>query len=93
MIEALAFTIPVLALVVLVPPLFRRNEEAWNVPEKRIEKLEEKKRQLLTAIRELEFDYGTGKLGDPDYGDQRSAMKEELKEVVLLLKGEPGVHG
>jgi hypothetical protein len=93
MIEALSLTIPVLALVILVPPLFRRSEEAWNVPEKRIETLEEKKRQLLTAIRELDFDFRTGKLGDPDYGEARAAMKEELKEVVLLLKGETGVHG
>ncbi len=92
MIPILAYAIPVLTLAYIVVPLFRRDVEEWSVPEREVDTLEEKKRMLRTAIRELDFDYATGKLDDIDYKEQRRGMNEELQEVLSRLKEATAGH-
>ncbi len=85
--------IPLLGIILLIPPLFKGGRDVWDVPEARIEALEEKKRMLVHAIRELDFDFGTGKLDVGDHDAQRGTLKEELAEVVGRLKKEEGAGG
>lgn len=80
--------LPLIALIFLIPPLFQKRVEKWDVPEARIEALEEKKRMLVVAIREFDFDFDTGKLSLEDYEEQRARFKTELADVIRQLKEE-----
>jgi tetratricopeptide (TPR) repeat protein len=45
----------------------------------------ERKRQLLRALRELEFEHGTGHVGDEDYAELRARYEAEAAEVLREL--------
>ena len=54
--------------------------------------LRDDKRRLLRAIKELEFDYGMGKLSKQDYESVSSAYKMRAIEVMRALEGDGGLH-
>jgi hypothetical protein len=68
-----AALITVLALVYVVWPLLRPGPALWVVDDDRLAELIGRKDTVLEAIKELEFDYRTGKLSEEDYQrfDQR----------------------
>ena len=48
--------------------------------------------QLLTDIRELEFDYRMGKLADDDYAQLLDQLKREAAQVIEKLEGRDGAE-
>lgn len=54
--------------------------------------LRDEKRRLLRAIKELEFDYGMGKLSKQDYESVSSAYKMRAIEVMRALEGNADLH-
>ncbi len=71
-------------------PLFS-DEERWRISTRkipsRVEELKARKGLALSAIKELEFDYQTGKLSPEDYGSLRSRYEGEAVESMKLLDG------
>ncbi len=54
--------------------------------------LRDEKRRLLRAIKELEFDFGMGKLSKQDYESVSSAYKMRAIEVMRALEGNADLH-
>jgi rubrerythrin len=71
-------------------PLFT-DESRWKkTPPKRPsrqEELQTRKNKALSAIKELEFDYRTGKLSPEDYASLRARYEKEAVESMKLLDG------
>lgn len=53
--------------------------------------LQEERRRLLRAIRELEFDHQMGKLSESDYKEVRAAYELRAIEVMRALEAEPSL--
>lgn len=53
----------------------------------REEELRSRKRHALSAIKELEFDYQTGKLSEEDYRSLRSRYEKDAVEAMKGLDG------
>ncbi|MBM3319894.1 MAG: hypothetical protein FJY73_04385 [Candidatus Eisenbacteria bacterium] len=86
----LLLLLPVLVVAALLPPLFRRGTEMRAEREDRICALRERKRVLLAAIRELDFDREMGKLSEADHEAERERMKREAAEVLIAIDREEG---
>ena len=105
---AITIVIAALAAIFISYPFFRRarNESLGNPgsglkPDPRMEQLKEldaRKESLLSAIKDIEFDYGLGKLSKDDYEDLNTRYKVEAAEVlrrmdeVAELKSEASVE-
>jgi rubrerythrin len=71
-------------------PLFTDAGRWQSTPRRtpsREEELQARKRHALSAIRELEFDYQTGKLSDEDYRSLRSRYEKEAVDAMKGLDG------
>jgi hypothetical protein len=79
----LALLLPILVVIALLPPLFRPGRDTAAEREERLDSLRERKRLVLAAIRELDFDHATGKLSDADHAAERERLK---KEAAALLE-------
>jgi rubrerythrin len=88
----LLFGLALLILVVLVVswPLFGRKRPAVR-PASRRESLEREREAIVREIRELDFDYRTGKVNDEDYRRLREARVARgaaiLRELADLEQG------
>jgi len=92
---AITIVIAALAAIFISLPFFRRagNESAGNPgsslrPNPRMEQLKElnaRKESLLSAIKDIEFDYGLGKLSREDYEDLNSRYKVEAADVLKKM--------
>jgi len=51
--------------------------------------LEDRKEQLLTTLRDLEFEHATGKLSDDDYSDLKRFFEHEALQVMNDLEALP----
>ncbi len=78
--------VPVGAILYLLLPLLRPDREIWDVPEARIESLQEKKRMLVGAVRDIDFEHSIGNLTDEDHLEARERLKADLSGVVVDLK-------
>jgi hypothetical protein len=78
----LVFLIPIAVVLALLPPLFRPGRDAAAEREERLDILRERKRLILAAIRELDFDHATGKLSDADHAVERERLKEEAAALL-----------
>jgi NADH pyrophosphatase NudC (nudix superfamily) len=93
----LALVIALLAALFISMPFFFKRKTAGGdeyFPDPRAEKSKElgsRKDSLLTAIKDIEFDYGLGKLSREDYeelhGKYRSEAAGLLKEIESLGAG------
>lgn len=93
----LALVIALLAALFISAPFFFKSKTAGGdeyFPDPRAEKSKElgsRKDSLLTAIKDIEFDYGLGKLSREDYeelhGKYRSEAAGLLKEIDSLGAG------
>ncbi|MGH7891409.1 MAG: zinc-ribbon domain-containing protein [Thermodesulfobacteriota bacterium] len=93
----LALVIALLAALFISMPFFFKSKTAGGdeyFPDHRAEKVKElgsRKDSLLTAIKDIEFDYGLGKLSREDYeelhGKYRSEAAGLLKEIDSLGAG------
>ena len=79
---ALAF-ISLVAVVFIVYPLIKRknNNRKENKVNNKLQDLVLKKESVYASLKELEFDYRTGKLSPEDYEELRS----ELKDIAVSL--------
>lgn len=86
----------VLALVAVgfvgVPLLRERWADEDTEPAEDVEELYHRRESTYSALKELEFDYRTGKLSDTDYSDLVTKYREEALEVLGEIEGyEAGV--
>ena len=80
--------LPVLAILILLPPLFRPGRDTAADRESRIDTLRERRQGLIGAIRELDFDRRMGKLSEVDHAEQRKGMKDEAARVIRKIETE-----
>ncbi len=82
---ALAIGLPALAFTLW--PLFRRSggRTFLAVPPDPREQLAERKRQILTALRELDFEHEAGHVGDDDYAELQARYETEAAEILTAL--------
>jgi len=70
---------------------FFTNRGRWVISSRkapsRSEKLRDRKKLALTAIKELEFDYQTGKLSPEDYESLRSRYESDAIDAMKGLDG------
>ncbi len=99
----LALAIALLAALFISAPFFLRRGRAGGeeyFPDPRAEKAKDlgsRKDSLLTAIKDIEFDYGLGKLSREDFEELHGKYRAEaaglLKEIDSLGAGEPADGG
>jgi cytochrome c-type biogenesis protein CcmI len=90
----LAITVFVLTVgvgVYILYPLIDRRTAQTNT-ESEIEELILRRDQLFNDIRELEFDYRTGKLNDADYQQLLGELKSNAATVIEALESEQPGH-
>jgi len=91
----ITIVIAALAAIFISLPFFRRarSESTGNPgsalrPDPKMEQLKElnaRKESLLSAIKDIEFDYGLGKLSREDYEDLNTRYKIEAAEVLKKM--------
>jgi len=86
-VTAVALLIGLPALAFTAWPLARRGggRKFLAVPPDPREQLTERKRQILTALRELDFEHDAGHVGDEDYADLRARYEAEAGEILTAL--------
>lgn len=95
--EYILITLIVLGITIFVCyPFFTKTvsenlfeEDKKNYTEKRksdLQLLEENKLELYSAIKEIEFDHGLGKLTDEDYKELRESYIYEAAKVVRKIE-------
>jgi len=82
--------LPLLAILFLLPPVFRPGRDERAERESRLDLLREQRRMLVAGIRELDFDHATGKLSDFDHEAQRNRMKQEVALTIREIEEEEG---
>ena len=80
----LAFALLILAGLLIAIPLMDKKAPAV-VPPTRRQQLEEARVEVIRSIRELDFDYKTGKLSNDDYKMLREAQVAEGASVLQQL--------
>ena len=75
------------ALLFTAWPLIRRSRgrSFLAVPPDPREQLMERKRQILTALRELDFEHEAGHVGDDDYAELNARYETEAGEILTAL--------
>lgn len=69
-------------------PLLRRHPEAVGeeyYEETPMHVLLSRKNSVYTGIKDLEFDYKTGKISDEDYGELRSKLEGQAVDVLKAI--------
>src|ERR1700692_1190997 len=83
--------IAVAAVVIVALPLPRRREglddriDAPSEAEARLLALSEERDRALAALKELEFDHRTGKIGDEDYRELVGPLRRAAAEALRAL--------
>ncbi|MFC1466629.1 MAG: zinc-ribbon domain-containing protein [Candidatus Brachytrichaceae bacterium NZ_4S206] len=80
----LGLALLIVVVVVVALPLLDRKTPAIQPPSRR-EALEQERRAVISAIRELDFDYRTGKIGDADYKRLREAQVARGAQILREL--------
>ncbi len=74
-------------------PLFRPESLESVSPKKREnrqESLQRRKEDVYEAIKEMDFDYGMGKISEDDYNELKSQYKAKAVEIIKDLDGVGG---
>lgn len=88
----LFIAILVIGVVVLMVALPFKNKEAGygvlftDVPEHTRGNLKDEKASIILALKELDFDYETGKLSKQDYKELRDKYESRAIEVMKVLE-------
>ena len=89
MMLAVAAALAMLAVLAVAAPFLREPAPARDVLEEpdaaRLELAEERDR-ALAALKELEFDHRTGKIGDEDYRELVAPLRRRAAEVLRALE-------
>lgn len=88
----LGLALLIIVIVVVALPLLDRKTPAIQ-PLSRREALEQERRVVISAIRELDFDYRTGKIGEADYKrlrESRVARGAQILRELAELNDEEG---
>ncbi|MCS7056893.1 MAG: zinc ribbon domain-containing protein [Thermoflexales bacterium] len=90
----LGIALLIIVVVVIALPLLDRKTPAVQPPSRR-EALEQERRTIISAIRELDFDYRTGKIDEEDYKRLRESRvargAQILRELAELDEAERDV--
>ncbi|MFH1277159.1 MAG: hypothetical protein ABIK65_02105 [Candidatus Eisenbacteria bacterium] len=86
----LIVVMPLIAVALLLPPLFRPGRDKAADRESELDMLLLKKRALIAAIRELDFDREMGKLSAEDHETQRRIMKGEAAKTIRQIESRGG---
>jgi NADH pyrophosphatase NudC (nudix superfamily) len=92
LLAALALLLVVAALI--VQPLLGPRRPAV-LPESERDRLERERKRIVRAIREVDFDRGTGKLNDEDYARMRTDLQTQGAETLRALgalRPAPGIR-
>lgn len=91
----LGLALLIVVVIVVALPLLDRKTPAIQPPSRR-EALEQERRAIISAIRELDFDFRTGKIGEADYKLLREARvargAQILRELAELDETEDDVE-
>lgn len=91
----LGLALLIIVVLVIALPLLDRKTPAIQPPSRR-EALEQERRAIISAIRELDFDFRTGKIGEADYKLLREARvargAQILRELAELDETEDDVE-
>lgn len=82
LLAALALLLVVIALI--AQPLLAPRRPAV-LPESERDRLERERKRIVRAIREVDFDRGTGKLNDEDYARMRTDLQTQGAETLRAL--------
>ncbi len=82
LLAALALLLVVAALI--AQPLLGPRQPAL-LPESERDRLERERKRIVRAIREVDFDRGTGKLNDEDYARMRTDLQTQGAETLRVL--------
>lgn len=86
----LLVVVPLIAVALLLPPLFRPGRDKAADRESELDMLQLKRRALVAAIRELDFDREMGKLSSEDHESQRRSMKAEAARTIRQIESRGG---
>jgi hypothetical protein len=93
---ALAVLVAVVAVVLVALPFLREPTaeddrlDAPSADEERHLALVEERDRALAALKELEFDHRTGKIGDEDYRDLIGPLRRAAARALRSLDANPG---
>ena len=82
--------VTVLVFAFVLQPLLGARKGAVVVTPQRLADLRARRVYLLDAIRDAEFDYSLGKVGDAEYHEMRARYIREAAEVLRELEQESG---
>jgi len=86
MIIFLILLLSIIAVAFAIQPLFSKVSEPFDLKNKRMKDMEallSKKNKLYSDIKDLDFEFGIGKMAENDY---RSLRGECIREVALVLE-------
>lgn len=86
---AVAAVLAMLAVLVVAAPFLREPAPVRDVleePDARRLELAEERDRALAALKELEFDHRTGKIGDEDYRELVGPLRRRATEVLRALE-------
>lgn len=82
--------LPLIALALVLPPLFRPGRDVAAEHESKLDTLRDRRRALIGAIRELDFDREMGKLSPEDHEASRKNMKAEVAGLIREIEKREG---
>ncbi len=80
----------VVAFVVALPVIERKGRREMTMGE--TDRLIARREDVLTALRDLDFDHATGKISDEDYAPQRAVLVAEGTDVLKQLDSQGTRH-
>ena len=93
----LGVVLAVLAVLVVALPFLREpvaDDDKLDAPsadESRQLSLVEERDRALAALKELEFDHRTGKVGDQDYRELLGPLRREAAATLRAIDRDPGI--
>jgi len=89
---ALGVLIAVAAVVLVALPFLREpvtDDDRLEAPDEQRLQLDEERDRALAALKELEFDHRTGKLGDEDYRELVGPLRRDAARALRAIDREP----
>ncbi len=79
------FVCAILTIALLVYTFSAPREIARGTEKTRLSYLKERKEQVYENLRDLNFEYKAGKLGDADFNSMRDSMEQEAASILAEI--------
>ncbi|KAA3662758.1 MAG: zinc ribbon domain-containing protein [Calditrichaeota bacterium] len=87
MVEALGIAIAAATTYFIAQPFFARKQLELNFNSTgKIEELLARKKEIYSAIKDIEFDHEMGKLSTEDYQELRESYKDEAAKIIQRIE-------